>query len=315
MAHLFSPLTIAGTRLINRIVMAPLPSGCTTLDGTIDDAVYDYYLERAHGSVGLIITEPAHVVPPPAGSNQAHLGIYDDTFIPRLRALAQAVHGSGSHLLVMLDAPAHLAQATTHDIGNLATQFVRAAQRAQAAECDGIALSSADGGFLHLLVSPLTNQRTDAYGSTKTNRLRFALEIIEGARTWLGPRFLIAFRMVAEEFIPNGITMHDARVMARRLVTSGVNMLDVMTDTRTEATVARFPGWRVPLAGGIKRVMPDVPVISSGLLGDPYLADSVVRDGSIDLVMLGRALQANPYWAHLARIVLASDHTALPGDM
>jgi 2,4-dienoyl-CoA reductase-like NADH-dependent reductase (Old Yellow Enzyme family) len=112
--------------------------------------------------------------------------------------------------------------------------------------------------------------------------------------------------MLAEEFTPEGITLQDARVNARRLVGAGVNMIDVTTDSRTEAPVARFPGWRVPLASGIKRVMPDVPVMSSGSLGDPHVADGVIRDGSIDLVMLGRALRVNPYWTHIARIVLAS---------
>jgi NADPH2 dehydrogenase len=120
--------------------------------------------------------------------------------------------------------------------------------------------------------------------------------------------------MVAEEFAPNGITLQDARVGARRLVGTGVNLLDVMTDTRTEAPVAQFPGWRVPLAGNLKRVLPDVPLSSSGLLGDPRLADSVIREGSVDLVMLGRSLRTNPYWAHIARIILASDQGAYPHE-
>jgi 2,4-dienoyl-CoA reductase-like NADH-dependent reductase (Old Yellow Enzyme family) len=290
--------------------MAPYPSGCAAQDGLVDNALYDYYLQRAHGSVGLIITEPARVIPPVPGETRAHFGLYDDRFIPPLRRLAQAVHGTGSRLLVMLDAPSALADATTPEIGALAVNFLRAAWRAQEAGCDGVALSAADGGVLHLLVSPLTNKRSDGYGGNTINRLRLALEILEGIRTWLGPRFLIAFRMVAEEFAPEGITFQDARVNARRLVTAGVNLLDVMTDTRTEAAIAQFPGWRVPLAIGIKRVIPDVPIISSGLLGDPHLADSVIRDGSVDLVMLGKALRANAYWTHIAHIVLASSQAA-----
>jgi 2,4-dienoyl-CoA reductase-like NADH-dependent reductase (Old Yellow Enzyme family) len=306
MAHLFSPLTVAGIKLVNRVVMAPLPSGCATQDGFVDNTLYNYYLQRAHGSVGLIITEPVRVLPPYPGSTRAHLGLYRDEFVPGLRNLVQAVHGTGSRLLVMLDASPRAAEGSTQELNALATYMLRAAWRAHAAECDGIALSAADGGVLHMLVSPLINKRMDKYGGSASNRLRLPLEIIEGVRTWLGPRFMIAFRMVAEEFTPEGITLQDARVNARRLVGAGVNMIDVTTDSRTEAPVARFPGWRVPLASGIKRVMPDVPVMSSGSLGDPHVADGVIRDGSIDLVMLGRALRVNPYWTHIARIVLAS---------
>jgi 2,4-dienoyl-CoA reductase-like NADH-dependent reductase (Old Yellow Enzyme family) len=306
MAHLLSPLTVAGVRLANRVVMAPLPSGCTMLDGFVGEAVYDYYLKRAHGSVGLIITEPARVLPPLASATRAHLGLYNDVFVPNLRNLARAVHGSGSRLLVMLDASAEMAQVSLPQLRELATHFLRAAWRAQAAECDGIVLSAADGGVLHMLVSPLTNKRTDDYGGSALKRLRLPLEIIEGIRASLGTGFLIGFRIVAEEFTPEGINLQDTRVSARRLVSSGVNLLDVTTDSRTVAPVAHFPGWRIPLAEGIKQVLSDVPVISSGSLGDPHLADSVIRDGSVDLVMLGRALRANPYWVHIARIVLAS---------
>lgn len=304
MAHLFSPLTIAGKKLANRIVMAPFPSGYASEDGFIGNPLYDYYLQRAHGHVGLIIIEAAHVMPPPSGAAVPHIGLYDDMFIPQLRRLAQAVHGTNSFLLVMLDAAARRAHAGTQQQQELAASFLRAAWRAQAADCDGVVLSAADGGVLHMLASPLYNRRNDAYGGSATNRLRLPIEIIEGIRTWLGPRFLMVFRMVAEEFDAGGITLQDARVNARRLVAAGVHVLDIMTDTRSQVSVARFPAWQVPLAEGIKRVIPDVPVMCSGLLGDPLLADSVVRDGSIDLVMLGSALRENPYWAHIARIVL-----------
>lgn len=315
MSHLFSSLTIAGKRFHNRIVMAPYPSGFAGRSGFIDATLYDYYLERAHGGVGLIITEPLQVVTPPDAPLPAHLGLYDDAFVPGLRHLARAVQGSGARLLAMLEAPPDLAYGTTADLRRLADAFLWAAWRAQAAACDGIALSAADGGALHQLISPLTNHRSDHYGGSATNRLRLALELIEGAREWLGPRLLICFRLIAEEFAPEGISLQDARVNARRLAASGANLLDVTTDGGAMAAVARFPGWRVPLANGIKRVLPDVPVISSGLLGDPQLANSVIEDGSIDMVMLGGSLRHNPYWPHIAQIILASDgHPTLNGD-
>lgn len=296
---------------MNRIVLAPYESGYARQDGHISDACFGYYLQRAHGNVSLIITEPVQVLPPIPGGTQPHLGLYDDKFVSRLANLAEAVHVTGSRLIVMLDGPAYLAQSDIQTLQSLAASFLRAARRIKRSGCDGVALSAADGGILHTLISPLSNPRTDRYGGSATRRLNLAMEIIEGVRTWNGGRFLIVFRMVAEEFDAQGISMQDARVNARRLVGAGVNVLDVRADTRPEVPVARFPGWQVPLAGDIKRVMPDVPIIGSGALGDPRLADSVVREGSVDLVMLGTALRENPYWPHIARIVLSSDETAV----
>jgi 2,4-dienoyl-CoA reductase-like NADH-dependent reductase (Old Yellow Enzyme family) len=305
MAHLFSPLTVAGIRLANRIVMSPYPSGLAAPDGFLGDELISYYVQRAHGSVGLIISEPAHVLPPDTDT-ASHIGLYDDVFIPGLRRLVQAVRGSYSHLLVMVDAHASYATASTDELTTIKQQFLHAAWRIQAAGGVGMMLSAADGGLLHHLVSPLSNRRSDGYGGTAGNRLRLALDIVEAVREWLGTRFVLAFRLVAEEFASDGISLQDARVIAHRMVAAGVHIIDVTTDSRSEGKIARFPGWRVPLASGIKRVLPDVAVMSSGVLGDPHLADSLVREGSIDLVMLGQALRENPYWPHIARIVLES---------
>jgi len=306
MAHLFSTLSIAGKTLRNRVVLAPSASGYAALDGFVGEALYSYYLDRAHGGVGLIIIEPAHVLNPSSRDTRGHLGIYHDSFVPRLRSLATAIQGGGACVLLSLEASAGLASRSEATLHEVAEAFIQAAWRARLAGFDGINLSSADGGILHSLISPLANRRTDGYGGSPDNRMRLAVEIIEGIRQWLGHRFIIGFRLVAEEFDPRGMKLQDARVIARRLTATGVNIIDVTTDMRTDIHVAHFPGWRVPLAASIKSVLPDVPVIGSGLLGDPHLADSVVRDGSIDLVMLGRSLRTNPYWTQLARIVLDS---------
>jgi 2,4-dienoyl-CoA reductase-like NADH-dependent reductase (Old Yellow Enzyme family) len=122
---------------------------------------------------------------------------------------------------------------------------------------------------------------------------------VEGARRWLGYRLIIGFRLLADEFTPGGMSLQDARVAAKRLTAAGVRLLDI-TAPLAVAQVAHFPGWAVPLANSIKRVT-DVPVIGSGLLGDPQLADSVVRDGSVDLVMLAQALRDDPDWPRAAR--------------
>ncbi len=307
MSHLFSPMMIVRKQLPNRIVMGTVASGYALPDGFVGDDLLNYYVRRARGGVGLIITEPLRVIPPDAGQVRAHVGLYHDAFVPRLRALTQAVHAQGARLIVALDEPAEFAMGSVQELQALSEQFIRAAWRALAADCDGVMLSSADGGALHQLISPQRNQRFDMYGGELADRLRLPLQIVGGIHAWLGSRLIIGFRLVAEDFTPGGIGLHDARLIARRLVMAGALLLDITTDTHNNsAPVARFPGWRVPLAESIKRVFPDSPVICSGLLGEPYLADSVIREGFADLVMLRHALHTTPDWPRIAQEMLFS---------
>lgn len=310
MPHLFSPVTIAHKKLPNRIVMGSCASGLAMADGFISDDLLSYYVRRAHGGVGLIVTEPVRVVPPAASGVHAHVGLYDDAFVPQLRFLVQAVHSKGARLILMLDEPCAAAEMNARELHTLAERFVQAAWRALAADCDGIMLSAADGGVLHTIISPHLNRRFDVYGGTLTERLRLPLQIIEGIHDWLGKRLIVGFRLIADDFTTDGITMQDARVIARRVVTAGVNLLDVTVDDQnTTVPVARFPGWMVPLAESIKRVVPEVPVMCSGLLGDPHLADSVIRDGSADLIMLRQTLRTHPDWPKTAYKTLVSTST------
>ncbi|RRR77773.1 MAG: NADH:flavin oxidoreductase [Candidatus Viridilinea halotolerans] len=299
MADLFSSLKIGSRTLRNRIVMAPLPSGTAVRDGFVTDATIDYYARLAQGGVGLILTEALWVVQP--SSAQPHLGLYSDLFVPRLRQLVTIARIQGARVLLTLDAPIPDSALTTAALHNLGETFIMAMARAQRTGADGVLLSAADGGVLHQLLSPLSNQRVDHYG-TPSGRSRLMLEILEGARAWLGRRIIIGVRLLPDEFTPGGLNAQDARMLARRLSAAGMQLLDLAPPSE-QLHVARFPGWAIPLAHTIRRVL-DVPVIGSGELDDPYLADSVIRDGMIDLVMLDEALQHDPDWPLRARRVL-----------
>jgi 2,4-dienoyl-CoA reductase-like NADH-dependent reductase (Old Yellow Enzyme family) len=299
MPTLFSPLSIGGRQLPNRIVMAPASSGLASGDGFVHPELVKYYVHRARGGVGLVISEALQVTPPPDGADEPHLGAYADVFVPGLRGLVLAVQQHGSRVLLTLDAPPAPAAGDVSALRTLAEAFILATWRAHCAGADGVLLSAADGGPLYSLLSPLHNRRADSYGPDLAGRLRLPIEIVEGARRWLGSRLIIGFRLLADEFTPGGMSLQDARVAAKRLTAAGVRLLDI-TAPLAVAQVAHFPGWAVPLANSIKRVT-DVPVIGSGLLGDPQLADSVVRDGSVDLVMLDQALRDDPDWPQMAR--------------
>jgi NADPH2 dehydrogenase len=301
MANLFSPLTIGGMQVPNRIVMAPAPSGLAAPDGFVQPELTSYYTRRARGGVGLVLSESLHVTPPD-GDDAPHLGAYDDAFVPGLHRLATSLQGHGTRILFTLDAPPPQAQPSARELKSLAEAFMVGAWRAQAAGADGVLLNAADGGLLYSLLSPLHNRRADSYGPDLAGRLRLLLEIVEGVRRWIGPRMLVGCRLLADEFTPGGMSLQDARVAAKRLTAAGVRLLDI-TAPMAVAQVAHFPGWAIPLANSIRRVI-DVPVIGSGLLGDPQLADSIIRDGSVDLVMLDQALRNDPDWPQAARQAL-----------
>jgi 2,4-dienoyl-CoA reductase-like NADH-dependent reductase (Old Yellow Enzyme family) len=304
MADLFSPLIIAGKELPNRIVMAPSPSGFASADGFVGADLIDYYVRRARGGVGLILSEPMLVLAPPADEGAVHVGIYDDAFVPGLCRLVAAIRNNGARVILCLDTP--LAADELDGAGLIAARdgFLLAAWRAHCAGADGVLLSSADGGLIHSLVSPARNHRLDAYGGSVAGRLRFPLELVEGVRAWIGPRMIIAFRLAAEELIPGGMGLQDARVIAKRVISAGVRLLDVTVSAGESMTLARFPGWALPLANGIKRVTPEAPVIGFGLHGDYQLADSVIRDGSVDLVAVDHTLRGDPDWPRNARRAL-----------
>lgn len=299
MADLFSSLQIGSRTLRNRIVMAPLPSGTAVNDGFVGDAAIDYYSRLAQGGVGLVLSETLFVRQPT--SQQAHFGLYSDLFVPRLRQLVTLVRIQGARILLTLDAPVPDTAIATAALQQLGEDFILAIARAQRTGADGVLISAADGGMLHQLLSPLYNQRVDHYG-TPSGRSRLMLEIVEGARAWLGKRVILGVRLLPDEFTPGGLNAQDARMLARRLSAAGMQLLDLAAPP-VQAHVARFPGWAIPLAHTIRRML-DVPVIGSGELDDPHLADSIIRDGLVDLVMLDEVLYHDPDWPLRAQRVL-----------
>ncbi len=303
MLNLFSPLTLGRTRLPNRIVLTALPSGYVTPGGFVCGALASYYAERARGGVGMLVFEHAYALPPP-DSTLPHLGLYADVQISDLYHCIGAVHKEGTAILVMLDQPLALVSLSQAALAEVGEAFIMAAWRARAAGADGVMLSAADGGPFEQLVSPIQNQRTDRYGGDMAGRLRLLLNVVEGIHAWIGADFIVGIRLNVEEFAPGGMTLQDARVIAKRLIGAGVKLLEVSANVGADTPIARFPGWQVPLAAGIKAVV-EVPVLVGGLSDDPALADSVIRDGSADLVALSEILRTAPHWPRDAWAALA----------
>ena len=193
------------------------------------------------------------------------------------------------------------------EIKKLICQFVEGAVRVQKAGCDGVELHASHGYLIQQFLSPNTNKRTDEYGGSLKNRMRFLLEIIDGIRKNCGKDFPIVVRLTVDEMYSKigqdgkGYNLEEGLKMAKILNDKGKAAIDLSSapyDTFTywlEPTTFT-PGWRKYLACEVKKVV-DIPVIAANLIRSPKQAELQLEEGCQDFISLGRPLIADPYWA------------------
>jgi 2,4-dienoyl-CoA reductase (NADPH2) len=323
---LFTPVAIGSMELANRIVMPAVHLNYTP-DGFVTDQLVRFYVERAAGGVGLIIVGGCRVDEYAGAAFM--LGLSDDQFIPGLQKLTQAVHQEGLPIAAQLYhagryshsaligrqavAPSAVESRFTHetpremtpaDIERTVGNFAQAARRAKEAGFDAVEIGGSAGYLICQFLSPLTNRRQDAYGGDWEGRMRFALEVVGAVRQAVGPDYPVIFRVAGDDFMEGGNTNQEARLLAQALEGAGVDAINVTGgwhETRVpQLTMAVPRGAFSYLAQGVKQVV-DIPVISSNRYSDPLLADRVLRQGSADLIALGRPLIADPEWPRKAR--------------
>ena len=192
------------------------------------------------------------------------------------------------------------------EIKKLICQFVEGAVRVQKAGCDGVELHASHGYLIQQFLSPNTNKRTDEYGGSLKNRMRFLLEIIDGIRKNCGKDFPIVVRLTVDEMYSKigqdgkGYNLEEGLKMAKILNDKGIDAIDVSSaayDTFNywlEPTTFT-PGWRKYLACEVKKVV-DIPVIAANLIRSPKQAELQLKEGCQDFISLGRPLIADPYW-------------------
>ncbi|MBC7323316.1 MAG: FAD-dependent oxidoreductase [Acetomicrobium sp.] len=324
--NLFSEGKIGNLNVRNRIVMPPMGTNFANADGSVSQVLIDYYKERACGGVGLIITEIVCVDSPVGKAITNQLCLDDDKYIGGFSDLAEAVHLEGAKIFVQLH---HAGRQTTpnitggiqpvcpsathegflnvtprelsnEEIEDLVQKFVSAAVRAKMAGIDGVELHGAHGYLIGQFMSPHINKRTDKWGGSTERRMRFPLEIIKGIRQSLGPNFPICFRFNADDFVEDGITLDEAKIIAKILEDAGVNILSVSVGIYETMPKLLEPfhfeeGWRVYTAEAIKKVV-NIPVISVGVIRNPEFAEAVIAEGKADFVAIGRGLIADPEW-------------------
>ena len=320
MPRLLDPLKVESLELRNRIVMPPMATGLAGTHGEVTKKLIDHYVMRAEG-LGLLIIEHSYVT---LGGKLSprQLGIYDDKLIPGLARLVDAVHNIGTPLTIQINhagrkttskvcgvqpvAPSPIASAEEeeiprelekNEIETLVVGFSQAAQRAVEAGFDAVEVHGAHGFLLNQFVSPLSNKRSDEYGGSLENRMRFPLQIIAEIKEKIGGGFPLFYRLGADDMMLGGLTLAESKIIAQRLVKAGVHVVDVsggMCGSRPLSLTG--PGYFVPLAEAIKQAV-NVPVIGVGGITTPEFADEIIRKKRADLVAVGRALLADPKWA------------------
>lgn len=331
---IFSPITIRGLEIQNRIVMAPMGTLANNLDGTISERAIDYYEERAKGGTGLIIAEFAFVrkefVPMP------NLQIYSDKHIPSLSRLTNAIHNYGSYILLQLadlggryfggekatsnegkrcKAPSAIKAAsyyevaeelTEYEIYSLIQDWASAAIRAQKAGFDGVEVHGAHGYLINQFISPHTNKRTDKWGGSFENRMRFASKIVREIRRNCRPDFIVGFKLSGYELLEGGLTENDIAPISCLLEKDGIDYIHISTLSSSiiNHEYCAFPSvpsmydatnTLAPLAALAKKAV-SIPVLVGGSIITQDNANEVLRKGQADMIVLGRALLADAHW-------------------
>jgi 2,4-dienoyl-CoA reductase-like NADH-dependent reductase (Old Yellow Enzyme family) len=194
-------------------------------------------------------------------------------------------------------------EVTSADMKKIRLDFVNAAKRAKAIGLDGIEIHSAHGYLLHQFLSPLSNQRSDLYGGSFQNRLRFPLEVFESVREVFDG--VVGVRFSATDWVDKGWNVDESLVYSQELVNKGCNYLHVSSGGLSSLQkIPVGPGYQVSFAEAMKKGLPDTPVMAVGLITEPQQAEDILQEGKADLVALARGFLYHPRWGWEAAVAL-----------
>jgi len=328
---LFSPLTIRGVTLRNRIAVSPMCEYSSD-DGFANDWHLVHLGSRAVGGAGLVITE-ASAVTPEGRISPADLGIWKDDHIEMLSRIARFIHEQGAVAGMQLahagrkastrvpwedggvipiadggwqtlapsaipfrpdePVPAELTQA---EIRAVVDAFAASARRALAAGFQIVEIHGAHGYLIHEFLSPLSNHRTDEYGGAFDNRIRLALEVASAVRAVWPANLPLFMRISSVDWVDGGWQLEDSVELARRLGGLGVDLIDCSSAGAVpHAKVQVGPAYQTPFAERIRRES-GVLTGAVGMITEPMQADCIIREGRADMVLLAREFLRDPYW-------------------
>ena len=329
---LYQPLTLRGVTLRNRIGVSPMCEYSST-DGFANDWHVVHLGSRAVGGAGLVLTE-ATAVTADGRISPFDLGIYRDDHVDALSRITRFVSAQGAVPGMQLShagrkassdapwrggaplspaaggwTPIHAPSAIPFsdrsavpraldlvEIRQVIDAFRDAARRALDAGFKAIELHGAHGYLLHEFLSPLSNQRTDAYGGTFENRVRLFVEVTEAVRTVWPDSLPLLARFSGTDYVPGGWDVEQSVALGRRLAPLGVDLIDCSSGGILPGVrIPVGPGYQVSIAERIRREA-NIATAAVGLITDAEQAEAIVRAGQADMVFLARQLLRDPYW-------------------
>ncbi len=334
--HVFSPLKLNQLTLPNRIYSTGHAEVYAEAGGMPGDRFIGYYEEKARGGLGMAICGGSSPVSAdvPQGSWRP-VNLTTDNVIEPMARLADAVHRHGMKIMIQathmgrrsayagdpwphlvspsgIREPVHRGNAKEieiEDIRRIIGDFAKAAKRVQASGFDGIEISAAHQQLIDQFWSPRSNQRTDEWGGSLENRMRFGLEVLTAVRAAVGNGFCVGLRMCADEFHDNGLDHTTAKEIAQVYSESGlidfVSVIGSGADTHNTLAncmppMALPPEPFVQLAAGIKSVV-KVPVLHAQGIRDITQAERILAAGLVDMCGMTRAHIADPHLMNKVR--------------
>lgn len=330
-SKLFSPGKIGSLEVKNRIVMPAMGVSFATSTGEAGDDIIAYYEERAKNGCGLIITEITRIDNQRGVGTSNQLALTDAKHVPQMERLVMAVHKHGAKLFPQLHHPGRQTSSrlmegrapvapspipcgickempdelTTQQCEEVRNAFIKGAVLAKTAGCDGVEVHAAHGYLIDQFLSPHTNQRTDKYGGSFTNRMRILVEIITSIKHMCGPNFPVCVRISADEYVEGGNTLAETVKIARLLESHGVDAINVSCGTYESSITIIEPnsypqGWKRHLAETIRKHI-KIPVIAVNAIKEPAVAEKLLEEGVCDFIGVGRGHLADAAWARKAR--------------
>lgn len=322
-----SEFDLRGKTLRNRLVLPPMATHTSTDQGEITEKTLAYYEARTEGqSIGMVITEHCFIAEEGrAGRDQ--IGACDEAKLPGLTLVAETIKKSGTFAAAQINHAGSAAQSgdigctpkgpsaipnpgqkkelaaeipeamTEEDILKVKNDFVKAALLVKKAGFDAVEVHAAHGYLLNQFLSPLTNQRTDAYGGSRENRVRLVKEVLSAVREAVGEEFPVFLRLGGSDYLPGGNTPEDAAFYAQEAVKAGADLIDI------SGGMCRYinpneskPGYFGDQSLAVKKAV-NVPVILTGGVTEAAQAEGLLQEGKADLIGVGRAFYKDAKWA------------------
>ena len=328
---LFEPGLIGNVRLKNRVIKAPQHTGLANPDGSVTDRMLRYYKDVALGGVSMVIVEYAWIDNDASRASPCQLGIASMDHIPGLSLLAQTIQANGAKAAIQIShagrqkftlsrpikAPSAVPweeiyaagcpppdELTFEEIQQIVKSFGDAAKRAQTADFDMVEIHACHGYLISNFLSPRTNKRTDWYGGSLENRMRFLLEVIAEILRQVGPDYPVCVRVSGIDYEPDGTKIEETIELCKRLEALGVAAIHMSGGNHHQTIHEVSPmgmslAHNVWAAEAVKKEI-EIPVIASGSITSPELAEKILSDGKGDFIGLGRPLWADPYWPQKA---------------